>query len=65
MRSEDGWYTHGCGQWVHDKLAPCSVCRPRPETKCPHEPCACQDAGMHNVVGCDFVGHRPQSLRRR
>lgn len=22
-----GWYTHGCGQWVHDKLAPCSVCR--------------------------------------
>lgn len=22
-----GWYTHGCGQWVHDKLAPCSVCK--------------------------------------
>lgn len=25
----NGWYTHGCGQWVHDKLAPCSVCKPR------------------------------------
>lgn len=25
----NGWHTCGCGQWVHDKLAPCSVCKPR------------------------------------
>lgn len=24
-----GWYTCQCGQWVHDKDAPCSVCKPK------------------------------------
>lgn len=28
-----GWYTHGCGQWVHDKLCPCSVCPPKRKRK--------------------------------
>jgi hypothetical protein len=27
--ANNGWYTHGCGQWVHDKLCPCSVCGPK------------------------------------
>ncbi len=24
-----GWHTCDCGQWVNDKLAPCSVCKPK------------------------------------
>lgn len=28
-----GWRTCGCGQFVHDKLAPCSVCKPKRRRK--------------------------------
>lgn len=32
-RLRDGWRTCGCGQFVHDKLAPCSVCKPKRRRK--------------------------------
>jgi hypothetical protein len=32
FKAERGWYTHGCGQWVHDEHAPCSVC-PKPKRR--------------------------------
>lgn len=28
-----GYYLCGCGQWVHDKLAPCTVCKPKRRKK--------------------------------
>lgn len=32
-QKSSGWYTHGCGQWVHDTLAPCTVCKPKRRRK--------------------------------